>query len=111
MPAQATWVELLVSIYHGALQAYDRYIRSYHECVNKTRFTRKRKRLPIEQIHCAVGVYFCGEDDSPEPARSTIRPQSDVSARDRASLPKQVLEILPLAVKGKLLRYVVSGPP
>ena len=69
------------------------------------------KHLPVKQIHCAVGVYFCGEDDSPEPARSTIRPQCDVSARDRASLSKQVLEILPLAVKGKLLKYVVSGPP
>lgn len=68
------------------------------------------KRLPVEQFHCAIGVYFCGKDDSPEPARSTIRAQSDVGARDRASLPKQVLEILPLAVEGKLLKYVVSGP-
>lgn len=65
--------------------------------------------VAIEQIHCAVGVYFCGEDDSPEPARSTIRPQSDVSARDRASLPKQVLEILPLAVKGKISNEKVSA--
>lgn len=71
----------------------------------------REKRLPVEQIHRAVGVYFCGKDDSPEPARSTIRPQSDVGARNRASLPKQVLEILPLAVEGKLLKYVVVSRP
>lgn len=58
--------------------------------------------VPVKHLDGAYSVIVRRKNNSSEPTRSPVRTESNIRAQDSSGLTKQVLEILPLAMKRKL---------
>ena len=67
--------------------------------------TEDRTRLkdsPVEHPDRPLGIRLVREAHGSETSRAPVCPKRDVRPLDRAGLPKQILEVLPLYVEREL---------
>lgn len=59
--------------------------------------------LPIEHFNSSLSILLGSEYNCTKPARASVWTKCNVSTHDSTCLPKEIFEILPLAVKRELI--------